>query len=633
MSLDAWIAIFITFVVFTVLQIRRGAPVDVLFLGALIGVTLSGVITPTEALAGFANPAVIAIGALLAVAAGLRSTGVLDWVGQTLLGTAKTEKQALRRLAIALLSTSAFLLNTALVAMMVPVVIEWCRRRNISPSRLMIPISYLAILGGVCSLIGTSTTLIVNSLLEKQHTVRQAEFLLAAQELSVEQAQYQQIFIQGVAPMSLFEIGRAGLPCALMGTAILFLVGRRLLPNRTDMIEQLSETRREYVVEMLVQPDCRMIGRSVESAGLRELPGLFLIEIDRDGDIVTPVAPEDVIRAGDRLVFVGVVSTIVDLEKFPGLVPATESIYGNQLVRDHRRNMTEAVLSRSSPLIGTTVKAANFRRRYNAAVVAVHRDGAHVGQKIGDIKLAPGDTILLQTRDDFVAQHRNNPHFYLVSAVDEYSPRRHDRTLTAGILAIILIAWLILANLKAVQAILPMANDSAFPAIVGISIAGLMIATRCLSVADARASLNLQVRLTIVGALGLGKALEKSGAANVISQLIVSGVGDHPMILLIVIYVLAMLFTELITNNAVATILLPLAISVAANAQVNPRPFVMAIALAASLSFLTPIGYQTNLMVMGPGGYRPRDYLTVGAPIAILVSITAIIMIPWIWPF
>ena len=621
MPLDAWIAIFITFVVFTVLQIRRGAPVDVLFLGALIGVTLSGVITPTEALAGFANPAVIAIGALLAVAAGLRSTGVLDWIGQTLLGSAKTETQAMRRLAIALLSTSAFLLNTALVAMMVPVVIEWCRRRNISPSRLMMPVSYLAILGGVCSLIGTSTTLIVNSLLEKQYTTRQNEFLSTAQDLSVEQARYQAAFIEGVAPMSLFEIGRVGLPCALMGTGILFLVGRRLLPNRTDMIEQLSENRREYVVEMLVQSDCRMIGRSVESAGLRELPGLFLIEIDRDGDIVTPVAPEDVLRAGDRLVFVGVVSTIVDLEKFPGLVPATEPIYGSQLVRDHRRNMTEAVLSRSSPLIGTTVKAANFRRRYNAAVVAVHRDGAHVGQKIGDIKLAPGDTILLQTRDDFVAQHRNNPHFYLVSAVDEYSPRRHDRTLTAGILGIILIAWLILANLKSVQAI------------VGITIAGLMIATRCLSVADARASLNLQVLLTIVGALGLGKALEKSGAANVISQLIVSGVGDHPMILLIVIYVMAMLFTELITNNAVATILLPLAVGIAANAQINPRPFVMAIALAASLSFLTPIGYQTNLMVMGPGGYRPKDYLTVGAPIAILVSMTAIILIPWIWPF
>ncbi len=205
--------------------------------------------------------------------------------------------------------------------------------------------------------------------------------------------------------------------------------------------------------------------------------------------------------------------------------------------------------------------------------------------------------------------------------------------MTAGILGLVLVIWLILANLKVVQAALPMTRDTSFPAIVGICIAGLMIATRCLSVADARASLNLRVLLTIVGALGLGKALEQSGAAGSIAELIVNAVGGNPIVLLIVIYILAMLFTEMITNNAVATILLPLAISVAASAQLNPRPLVMAIALAASLSFLTPIGYQTNLMVMGPGGYRPRDYLRVGLPIATLVSTTAIILIPWIWPF
>lgn len=632
MSVDAWISILITIGVFAVLQFRRGAPVDLLFLGALMGVTLAGVITPTEALTGFANPAVITIGALLAVAAGLRATGVLDWVGQKLLGSAKTERQALHRLAITLITTSAFLLNTALVAMMVPVVMEWCRRRNLSPSRLMMPVSYLAILGGVCSLVGTSTTLIVNSILEKRY---EAEVLVvsAMTDVPEEERLTAESFMQGLEPMGLFEIGKVGLPCAILGTIVLLTVGRRTLPRRTDMVEQLTEKRREYVVEMLVQPECRLIGQTVETAGLRELPGLFLIEIDRDGDIVTPVSPEDVVRQGDRLVFVGVVNTIVDLEKFPGLVPATESIYGNQLAKDHRRKMTEAVLSRSSPLIGTTVKAANFRRRYNAAVVAVHRDGEHVGRKIGDITLAPGDTILLQTRDDFVAQHRNNPHFYLVSAVDEYSPRRHDRAMTAGILGLVLVIWLILANLKVVQAALPMTRDTSFPAIVGICIAGLMIATRCLSVADARASLNLQVLLTIVGALGLGKALEQSGAAGSIAELIVGTVGGNPIILLIVIYILAMLFTEMITNNAVATILLPLAISVAASAQLNPRPLVMAIALAASLSFLTPIGYQTNLMVMGPGGYRPRDYLRVGLPIAALVSTTAIILIPWIWPF
>ncbi len=623
----ATISILITAFVFITLQFRRGAPVDLLFLGALIGVTVTGVIEPSQAIAGFANPAVITIGALLTVSAGLQSSGVLDWVGNKLLGTAVDEKQAMRRLSVTLVGTSVFLLNTALVAMMVPVVVEWCRKRGVSPSRVLIPVSYFAILGGVCSLIGTSTTLIVNAMLKDDQLALVST--ASASDGGISAAE----FAAGVAPMTLFEIGRVGLPCALIGSVVLLTLGRRLLPNRTELVEDLAEKRREYLVEMLVTPDCRLIGQTVEAAGLRKLPGLFLIEIDRDGDILTPVSPENVIRRGDRLVFVGVVGTIVDLEKFAGLVPAAESVYSDQLARDHRRNLFEAVLSRSSPLIGTTVKAANFRRRYNAAVVAVHRDGERLSRKIGDIRLEPGDTILLQTRDDFAAQHRNSPHFYLVSGVEGYSPRRHDRALTAGLLGLFLVLWLVVMNLETMRNQFPMLRDSAMPAVAGITIAGLMIVTRCVSVADARAALNLQVLLTIVGALGLGEALKESGAARDIATLIVFGLGDNPTVLLIAIYILALLFTELITNNAVATILLPLAISVAAQAQLNPRPFVMAIALAASLSFLTPIGYQTNLMVMGPGGYRPRDFLRVGLPVAIAVTTTAIILIPWHWPF
>jgi di/tricarboxylate transporter len=399
------------------------------------------------------------------------------------------------------------------------------------------------------------------------------------------------------------------------------------------MIEQLEENRREYVVELLVQPECRLIGRTVEAAGLRELPGLYLIEIDRDGDLITPVGPDDVVRQGDRLVFVGVVSTIVDLEKIPGLVPAAESVYGEQLGHDHRRHMTEAVLSRSSPLIGTTIKAANFRRRYNAAVVAVHRNGQRVQSKIGEITLEPGDTLLLQTREDFVTQHRNNTDFYLVSAVEGYSPRRHDRAWIGGSLGLLLIAWLAVSNLDVLRAQVPLFDSIGFPAVAGICVAGLLIVTRCLSVPDARASLNLQVLLTIVGALAVGKALEESGAARTIAEYLVNGIGPHPTVLLLVVYLLAALFTETITNNAVATLLLPLAIGVAQQAEFSPRPFVMAIALAASLSFLTPIGYQTNLMVMGPGGYRPGDYLRVGAPVALAVGITANLLIPWAFPF
>ncbi|MCA9196598.1 MAG: SLC13 family permease [Planctomycetales bacterium] len=634
LTTQAWIALAVTAAVFLILQLRKRTSVDLLFLIAMVVVTVSGIITPEQAIAGFSKPAVITIGALLVVASALRETGVLDWLGQKLLGSAKDEKSAFVRLAVTLVTTSAFLLNTALVVMMVPVVLDWCRKRHISPSRLMIPVSYLTILGGVCSMIGTSTTLIVNTELKTHAQIARDELLAKEPSLTPEQFQQQQAFVDQLRPMSLFEIGRAGLPCALVGTLVLAFVGRRILPDRIEMIEKLGDARREYLVEMLVQPECRLIGQTVEHAGLRQLPGLYLIEIDRDGDIITPVTPDDVIRAGDRLVFTGVVTTIVDLEKIPGLVPAADLTYEFPFKQTHRRHLSEAVLSRTSPLIGRTVREANFRRRYNAAVVAVHRGGQRVTSKIGDIALEPGDTLLLQTRDDFVTRYRNDPTFYLVSGVEGYSPRRHDRALVAGSLLILLIGWLIVANFDFAKNISPMFASPALPAVASVAVAVAMIMTRCISTADARSALNLQVLITIVGALALGQALQSSGAADGIAKFIVHRVGhEHPFLLLLVVYGLAMVFTELITNNAVAVIVLPLAISVAQNAGLNPRPFVMAVAMSASLAFLTPVGYQTNLMVMGPGGYRPSDFLKVGLPISLSVTITAVVLIPMIWPF
>ncbi|MCA9151689.1 MAG: anion permease [Planctomycetales bacterium] len=627
------IALGVTAAVFVILQVRRGTPVDLLFLSAMAIVTMTGVITPAQALAGFANPAVVTIGSLLVVASALSETGVLDWIGQRLLGKVENEGRAFYRLALTLISTSAFLLNTALVAMMAPVVVDWCRRRGVSPSRLLIPVSYLTILGGVCTLIGTSTTLIVNGMLRQQYDLVTVAHAKLTPTTDADELASRQRFRDGVRPMSLFEIGRVGLPCAIAGCAGLFLVGRRFLPDRRELIEQLEENRREYIVEMLIRPECRLTGQTVEAAGLRDLPGLYLIEIDRNGEIVTPVGPDDVLRAGDRLVFAGVVSTIVDLEKIPGFVPATSLTYNEPGSHDQRRHLIEAVLSRSSPLIGTTIKAANFRRRYNAAVIAVHRNGERLQSKLGEIALEPGDTLLLQTREDFVAQHRNNPDFYLVSSVEGYSQRRHERAWIAALLSVTLIAWLVVTNVEWVQTRMPMFASSEFPAIAGICIASLLIMTRCIAMPTARDSLNLQVLLTIVGALGLGKALETSGAAHAIAVMMVDNLGSDPMMLLIVLYGTAALFTELITNNAVATILLPLAISVAQQADISPRPLVMAIALSASLSFLTPIGYQTNLMVMGPGGYRSSDYVRVGLPVAIAVATTAILLIPRVWPF
>jgi di/tricarboxylate transporter len=631
-ELHPWIAIGTVALVFAGLQLRRGVPTDLLFLSGVVLVTVTGVLKPDRAFQGFSNPAVLAIAALLVVAEGLRSTGVVDWIGRALLGRVTTVRAALFRLAPTLLATSAFMLNTALVAMLAPVIVDWCRRRHISPSRLLMPLSYLTILGGVCTLVGTSTTLVANGVLRSEYETRSEANAGLAEDpnLTPEEVRERVTFTESTAPMDLFELGYVGLPCAVAGMLYLICFGYRMLPNRLDMLEQLGEQRREYLVELLVHPECPLIGQTVEHAGLRHLPGLFLIEIDRDGDLITPVSPQDVVHAGDRLVFTGVVSTIVDLEKIPGLVPAADISFELHPKKRHRRQLSEAVLSRTSPLIGTTVREANFRRLYHAAVVAVHRNGVRLTNKVGDIRLEPGDTLLLQTRDDFVTTYRNSRDFFLVSDVEGAAPRRHHKARLAAGLAITLIIWLVVGNWPSL--VDKMAGLGS-PPLVAIAIACLMVLAGCLRVSEARNALDLRVLLTIAGAVGLGLALQDSGAAEMIAEAVVVQFGQRPYVLLLMVYLVTVVFTELISNNAVPAMLLPLAIAVAAASGYNPRPFIIAITLAASLSFITPIGYQTNLMVMGPGGYHPSDYVRCGLPLALVVAVTALGLIPLIWPF
>ncbi len=625
----ALIALLTTAAIFVGLFVlRRNVPVELLFLSGLVIVTLTGVISIDQALAGFSNKAVFTIGGLLIASSALRTTGAVDWIGQRLLGSATTERTALIRL-LTVLPLSAVVINTPIVAMLTPVVIDWCRRREVSPSRLLIPLSYLAILGGVCTLIGTTTVLVGNGELQRKAAEFAAEFPTATPG--------------SLRELSFLEITWAGAPCALAGGLYILFVAPRLLPNRTELIQRLGEQRREYLLEMLVHPTCPLIGKTVEQAGLRNLPGLFLIEIDRAGDIITPVAPQDAIQAHDRMIFTGVVTTIADLERVPGMVPAADLTYEFKPAQRTQRVLTEAVLSPGSPLIGRTVREANFRKLYNAAVVAVHRNGQRMSRKIGGIRLEVGDTLLLQTRDDFVAAHRNNHEFYLVSRVDGSSARRHDRAVLAMLLFAALVMWFIAASFFANgtsgspwQSVL--SRD--VPPMAAIAIALAMIGLRCIRPAEARAALDLRILLTIPAALGLGAALEHSGAAGWLAEGLVGLLtpgqvpeAAKPWILFIAIYFVTVLCTELITNVAVVAMMLPIAIQTAITGGFEPRPFVIGVIIAASLSFVTPIGYQSNLLVMGPGGYEPRDYFKVGAPLSLLTAVISLLVIPSVWPF
>jgi len=592
MGFEAWFTLAVLAGAFIAL-LRNWAPPDVVFLLGTTLLALVGIINTKEAFAGFANEGMLTVAVLFVVAAGLEQTGVLAYVGQQILGGARTDRGALARLSGVIISSSAFLNNTPIVAMFMPIVVDWCRRNNVAPSKLLIPLSYLAILGGTCTLIGTSTNIVVHGLMLQN----------------------------GMQGMSLFEITPLGLPYAFAGTVYLLTIGRRLLPERKELFEQLGESRREYMVDMLVQPECRLIGRSIEAAGLRNLPGLFLIEISRRDEIITPVAPNEVIQANDQLVFTGVVSSVVELQKITGLVPIADSAYESAPTRQLSRRMCEAVISADSPLIGQTIRDADFRATYGAAIVAVHRGGARLKEKVGDIKLQPGDTLLLQTQPHFVRAHRNDPAFYLVSDVEQWKPLRSHRAWIALLLFVVLLVLM---------------TTAIVPIIVGASlVAVLMIATGCLSAGEARQSIELQVLITIAASFGIGTALENSGAAKAIAgQLVHATSVLGPVGTLACVYIMTSILTELITNNAAAVLLFPICIQAAKlSDNVDPRPFVIALTFAASASLMTPIGYQTNMMVYGPGGYRFSDFIRVGLPLHLILLVVATILIPIIWPF
>ncbi|MEI7702606.1 MAG: SLC13 family permease, partial [Planctomycetia bacterium] len=417
-----------------------------------------------------------------------------------------------------------------------------------------------------------------------------------------------------------FEIGYVGFPCAVIGAIYILTLGRRLLPERKELIEQFGETRREYLVEMVVTPACRLIGQSIELAGLRGLPGLFLVEIDRRGSVIAPVSPDIVLEQNDRLVFTGIVDTIIDLKKIPGLEAATETS-DPAAQRERRRRLCEAVVSPSSPLIGQTVRHAQFRSHYNAAIVAIHRNGQRVLTKIGDVELEAGDTLLLQTGANFVQAHRNNPDFYLVSNVEGSQPIRHERWWFAIAIFLGLLATMFFAG-----------GDQAM---LGAFVAGgLMILTRCMSAADARQSIEWPVLIAIGASFGLGAALQETGAAEFLAGRLVAVTQPlGPYATLAAIYFVTMLLNELITNNGAAALAFPICIQAAELTGCDARPFVMAVALAASFAFASPVGYQTHMMVFGPGGYKFSDFVKIGVPLNILLWIASIILIPIVWPF
>ncbi|MDN3526632.1 SLC13 family permease [Halomonas sabkhae] len=587
MALDAWLSTFSVVAVLVALAATKIAA-DAILMAALAFLVVSGVLGPAEALVGFSNTGVMTIAALYVVAAGLKETGAVQWVANALLGQPDSLKKAQLRVMLPASSLSAFMNNTTVVAMFIPALQEWSRKLKMPPSKLLLPLSYTAILGGTCTLIGTSTNLVVDGLLQSE---------------------------KGVA-LGMFDLAQVGVPMLLVGGTFLMLFADRLLPRREGLIEQL-DLAREYSVEFVVTEGGPLPGKTISEAGLRNLQYGYLTDIERDGRLMTAVPPETQLEGGDILVFIGAPELARELRQVRGVSPGSDDIHKLD-VANHHRCLVEAVISPDFTGVGQTVREARVRSRFQAVILSISRQGRRLPGKVGDIRLQVGDTLLMETGHDFVDQYRYRRDFLLVSALNDSTPPSfHKAPVALGVLG-------------AMVAAAGVGLLSIFEAALLAS--GGMLATGCITVSKARRYIDLSVLTVIAASFALGAAMTSSGAAQIIAGGVVSD-NMSPWLALAVVYLLTTLFTEIITNNAAAVLMFPIAMSVADQLGVNYMPFAIAIMFAASASFMTPLGYQTNLMVYGPGGYRLFDYLRLGAPLSLLVGSTAVGLIPMVWGF
>ncbi|PIQ42578.1 MAG: SLC13 family permease [Gammaproteobacteria bacterium CG11_big_fil_rev_8_21_14_0_20_46_22] len=556
-------------------------------LSSVVVLLVCHVITPAQGFAGFSNPGVIIIAALYVVAAGIEETGALRFALEFLLSRPKRLSSAMFRLVSITAGLSAFLNNTPIVAILIGQVQVWAKKLGFPASKLLLPLSYAAILGGMLTLIGTSTNLVVSGLLVSMFHIHLGIF-------------------------SIFPIGFVVL--VLCGTWLVFF-GSHLLPSHQVLVD-MTENPKEYSVLMRVSLGSPLVGQSLASAHLRELAHGYLAEIERNSVMLDSVSAETLLKVGDRLMFVGGVDCARELKAIEGLETDAHSELD---VKHHAREFVEVVLSAQSPLVGHSVKTSGFRRRYQAVVLAVSRDGVRLSQKAGDIVLQAGDTLLLESGANFAKKYRHSREFLLVSVLGDVNPsRKHKAPVALGILLGMVILH--------VAGLLDMVTAS-------VTAALLMVVLGCLRPDRAKKSIHFDVLLVIAGAMSLGQAVLSSGLASVISHGLLELCGHSLVLSMVLLYCVTVLFSSVITHSATAVLMFPIAASMSHLLGVSVVPFAVTVMFAASASFLTPIGYQTNMMVCGPGGYRFGDYVKAGLPVTFLAGLGALCTIPFVFPF
>ncbi|WP_368733725.1 SLC13 family permease [Glutamicibacter soli] len=583
---DAVFTMVVVALVLIMLVVTR-LSADIVVMGAALVLMLTGILAPEEALSGFSNTGVLTVAVLYVVAAGLTETGAVQWIAQNLLGRPTSIRGAYARMLLPVGGLSAVLNNTTVVAMLLPAVQEWSQRQRLSSAKLLIPLSYMAIVGGTMTLIGTSTNLIVGGLLKSQKDVS----------------------------LQMFDITAVGLPLTVAAALFIYVFGKRLLPDRPGALEQL-ETAREYAVGFTVLPDGPIAGKSVGSAGLRNLSHGYLARIHREDHLVIEVTPETMIDPLDELVFIGAPQCAQELRQIRGLVPSAGDV-DKLPVRFAERRLVEAVVGADCASLGKTVRESGFRSRYEAVILSISRNGEMLRGKIGDVRLRIGDTLLMETGTNFVTRFRDRRDFMLVSNLTDAAPANYRKAPWAILILVAMVLLNAFGVLEVIQA--------------ALLAAAAMLATGCLAAGNLRRHIDLQVIIVIAASFALGEAMVKTGAAQIVAEtLLFDGVGAFGA--LTMVFVVTVIFTELLTNNAAAVLVFPIAMAVADSVGANFMPFAIVLMIAASASFIIPIGYQTNLMVMGPGGYKVMDFIRIGVPMSIVSGVVTLTVVPLVWP-
>ena len=597
MSIDIIIVLFIILLAF-VLFVSETLPMDVVALTVLSMLLITGQLTPAEGISGFSNPAVITIAILFVLSHALQKTGVLEYLVikiNQLVSRSLVIGLAVYLVSIAL--ASALVNNTAIVAIFMPVTIRMAEKYHISPSKVLMPLSYAAILGGTLTLIGTSTNLLVNSIFVKSGPY---------------------------TPLGMFEFSRYGIFLLVVGLTYVVLIAYRILPSRT-VTSSLTKSYHMggYLTELKIGDDSPLLGGTTLDRQISQNYDVTILGIQRNKKLLSTNLRETPLEKGDILLVRGSVENFFRMKEVEQVYMLTDEKLNQEELTKEENLLVECLVTNQSELVGQSLKEANFRRRFGSFVLAIRREGDILRKKIAHVILRSFDTLLVYGSREKIREMRDSGGFIVLTEL-ERSLRKHRfwwLSIIVIIGAVLLAALSLVPILKGV--------------IIGLAI---LLVARVITPLEAYNAINWQIIVLIGCLIPLGIAIQSSGTAIMIGNTMVNLLQFVPeyqqaIFLLAMIYLVAMILTEVSSNAATAIIMTPIALAASAKLGLDPRPFIFAICFAASASFITPIGYQTNLMVYGPGGYKFSDYIRVGLPLSITLWVMAVILIPMLWPF